>query len=285
MPPRSPSCAPRRSSDGRSAAHLPVRARRPAGAFAKALASAADAVVIDLEDAVLPAAKAAARAAVAAFLAAAADSEVERIVVRINDESAPGFDDDLAMLATRRVRTVMLPKAERVQTLARLHDACPGIAILVLIETARGVLACEALAAAPGVQRLVFGTIDFALDVDLWVCRGALDPVASRLAIVSRAAASARRWPASAPRSTTKPPCSPIWRAPVPSASVPSCASTRSRSRRSTPRCVRPRPNRTRAQRVLDAASASGGGAVQLDGRMVDKPVIERARRLIERSS
>jgi citrate lyase subunit beta/citryl-CoA lyase len=38
------------------------------------------------------------------------------------------------------------------------------------------------------------------------------------------------------------------------------------------------------ARRVLDAAAAAGGGAVQLDGRMVDKPVIERARRLLERA-
>ena len=250
--------------------------------FAKALATAADAVIIDLEDAVLPAAKPGARETTAQFLAAQTDRS--RLVVRINDESAPWFADDLAMLATRSVQTVLLPKAERVETVARIRAACPRIDVLLLVESARGVVACEALAAAPGVQRLVFGTVDFALDLDLSDGPAALDPVASRLAIASRAAGIA-----------------------APVAGVTTALDDEAQLLADLARarsfgfgaklCIHPKqvapihaalqPTEAElawAHRVLQAAAGSPG-AVQLDGRMIDKPVIERARRLVDRAS
>ena len=157
--------------------------------FAKALASGADVVVLDLEDAVAPAGKSAARDAVADFLATT--DALERLVVRINDESTPWFEDDLAVLRAHAVRAVMLPKAERAASVEQVRAACPGCAVLPLIESARGVLAAEAIAASPGVQRLVFGTIDYALDMDLQgelAGTVGLDAAASRLALASRAA-------------------------------------------------------------------------------------------------
>lgn len=250
--------------------------------FAKALASEADAVIIDLEDAVLPAAKPAAREATAAFLAAGAD--LGRLIVRINDESTPWFADDLAMVAARQVQTVLLPKAERVETVARLRAACPALAVLALVESARGVVAAEALAATPGVQRLVFGTIDFALDLDMTDDPGALDPVASRLAVASRAAGIA----------------SPVAGVTTAIDDEALLLADLARARAfgfGAKMCIHPkqvapihaalRPSQAEqawAQRVLQAV-ADSPGAVQLDGRMVDKPVIERARRLVERAS
>ena len=117
--------------------------------FDKALASGADAVVLDLEDAVAPEDKAAAREAVGARLAAAG-AERARLVVRLNDESTPWFDADLAMLRTGGAAWLMCPKAERVATLARLRADCPRSGVLALIETARGVLNACALAEAEG---------------------------------------------------------------------------------------------------------------------------------------
>jgi len=73
--------------------------------FDKALASAADVVVLDLEDAVVPDDKALARAAVARCLAAADAALRPRLVVRINDQSTPWFGDDLALLWPRPTRT------------------------------------------------------------------------------------------------------------------------------------------------------------------------------------
>lgn len=247
--------------------------------FAKALASGADAVVLDLEDAVAPSAKGAARAAVAAALA----GDGSRIVVRINGIGTPWCEDDLAMLAAGRAATVMLPKAEQPSDIDRVRAACPGIGVLALVETARGVLAADALAAAPGVQRLVFGTIDFALDLDLDTSTDAagLDAAASRLAWASRAADIA----APVAGVTTAIDDEALLRADV----------VRARAHGFTAKlCIHPRQiaplhaalapsaeQRAWAERVLAAAASAGGAAVQLDGRMVDKPVIERARRLL----
>ena len=253
--------------------------------FAKALASGADAVIVDLEDAVAPGAKGAARTAVAQWLAG--QPERDRVVVRINDESTPWYAADVALLAATRAFTVMLPKAERVLSLTDLRDACPGVTLLPLVESARGMLAAQALAEAPGVQRLVFGTIDYKLDLDLGDDPAALDPGHAHLTLVSRAAGIA-----------------------APVAGVTAAIGDEEqlladvvRARRhgfGAKLCIHPlqvatvhdalAPSAAElawAVRVLQAAAAAqaaGQGAVQLDGRMIDKPVIERARRTVERA-
>ena len=251
--------------------------------FDKALATAADAVVLDLEDAVAPAAKPVAREAVAALLANAP----ERLVVRINDEATPWFADDLAMLRERGARNVMLPKAERAETVQRVRGVCPDIAVLALIESARGVLAAEAIAAATGVERLVFGTIDYALDMDLQgelVTTLGLDHAAARLALVSRAAGL----------------LPPVAGVTVAIDDEPALRADLVRAMAhgfGAKLCIHPKQiaavhallapsadERAWAERVLAAADAAGGAAVQLDGRMVDKPVIERARRIVQRA-
>lgn len=249
----------------------------------KALGSGADAIVIDLEDAVAPGAKDAARATVAGHLAAHGASD--RIVVRINGESTPWFGEDVAMLGARGVRAVMLPKAERVATIVHLRSACPGAAVLPLIESARGVLAAETLAAADGVQRLVFGSIDYALDMDLQgelATTLGLDAAASRLALASRAAG-------------LLPPVAGVTVA-IDDAAQLRRDMTRARAFGFTAKlCIHPKqieplhallaPSAEElawAARVIAAADSAGGAAVQLDGRMVDKPVIERARRLLQ---
>ena len=109
--------------------------------FDKALASGADAVVLDLEDAVSPEDKQRARDLVGQRLLDAPAGNRACLVVRINDESTPWFDDDVQMLQRTGALHVMLPKAERVATVLKLRSACPGIAVLALIESARGVLA------------------------------------------------------------------------------------------------------------------------------------------------
>lgn len=250
--------------------------------FAKALATAADAVVVDLEDAVAPAAKDAARHAVAQLLAQTA--ERGRIVVRINDESTAWFDADLAMLAASGAAAVMLTKAERVNTIERARAGCEGIAVLPLVESARGMLAAQALAAAPGVQRLVFGTIDYALDLDLGADAIALDAGHAHLALVSRAAGIAA-------------PVAGVTTA-IDDEALLLADLARARCHGFGAKlCIHPKqvapihaalaPGADEllwAQRVL-AAAEGARGAVQLDGRMIDKPVIERARRIVERAA
>ena len=262
--------------------YLFVPADRPER-FAKALASAADRVVIDLEDAVAPANKALARAALQDRLARASADERRRIVVRINDEQTAFFDDDLALLQHAQVAEVMLPKCERPSSIARLRAACPEMTVLALIESARGVLAAPALAAAPGVQRLVFGTVDFALEMDLSGDPVGFDFAAAQLALASRAAGIAT-------------PVAGVTTA-IDDQALLLAELARSRAHGFTAKlCIHPRqvamvhaalaPSAADldwAGRVVAASDAAHGAAVQLDGRMVDKPVLLRAQALLAR--
>src|SRR5688572_27338953 len=100
--------------------------------FGKAVASGAHDVILDLEDAVAPAAKEQARGAVAAWLA-----DGGRAIVRINGADTPWFEGDVAMLRAATAARVMLPKAEP-ESLARLAQALPQRAVIALVETVVG---------------------------------------------------------------------------------------------------------------------------------------------------
>jgi citrate lyase subunit beta/citryl-CoA lyase len=164
--------------------------------LARAGSRGADALIADLEDSVVPGHKDLARAAVADWLTAGPDTAAE-LWVRVN----PGLlAADLGAAVTARVTGVVLPKAEPA-LLAEADDllaarerelglARGGIGLLPLIETARGLLAAPALAAAPRVVRLGLGEADLAaeLGVDAAARPQALDPL--RLQAVAASAAA-----------------------------------------------------------------------------------------------
>ncbi|WP_295010446.1 CoA ester lyase [uncultured Microbacterium sp.] len=120
--------------------------------YAKALA-AADAVILDLEDAVAPGEKAAARDKLVA-----SDLDPRRTIVRINPAASPEHALDLAALAATRYDTVMLAKAERAADLDAAHAA--GLRVLALCETAKGVVHAEEIAAHPATLGLMWGAED-----------------------------------------------------------------------------------------------------------------------------
>lgn len=265
------------SNDPRSYLFVPGnRAER----FAKALASAADAVVLDLEDAVAFDDKPAAREAVARCLAAADAAQRRRIVVRINDEGSPCFADDLAMLAAVGAAAAMLPKAEQVATLQHVRSACPGIGIVALVESARGLLNANALAAAEGVQRLAFGTLDYALDLGLSGDPLGLDHAASVLALASRAAGLPSPVAGVTPEFNDPAPLlAEFSRARAHGFGAKLCIHPRQVAW--VHDAMRPADAEIDWARRVVAASKASSGAVQVDGRMVDKPVLQRALRLL----
>jgi citrate lyase subunit beta/citryl-CoA lyase len=254
--------------------------------FGKALASGADVVVLDLEDAVAVSAKGEARDAIARWSHEAAESDRARIVVRINDTQSPGFTDDLRLLREARISSVMLPKAESAAQVQAVRAAVPDARLLALIESAAGVANAQEIARADAVQRLVFGTLDYALDLDLDITDNAegLMHAASMLAIASRVAGL-----------------------PAPVAGVtpqiddePRLLADLAWSRRhgfGAKLCIHPRqvapvhaaltPTAQAiewARRVL-AAEAASPGAAQLDGRMIDRPIVLQAHRTLQRAS
>ena len=138
--------------------------------FAKAMASAADVLSFDLEDAVPEAGKSAARDAVAAFLCTSdAVRDAKKLIVRVNASESRDFHADVAALAGCRFDLLNLPKVECADALraavaaiaaTEASDiACPGI--LVTIETPRALAnAAEIASAHPRVAGLQLGLAD-----------------------------------------------------------------------------------------------------------------------------
>jgi citrate lyase subunit beta/citryl-CoA lyase len=253
--------------------YLFVPGNRP-DRFAKACASGADAVIVDLEDAVPPADKASARAAVAAWL-----SPERPVVLRINASETEWFADDCALARLPGVAAVMLPKAERVEDILGLGA---GTTVLPLIESAVGFDNVKAIARAPGVQRLVFGSIDFQLDLGIDGDDSELLMFRSGIVLASRLAG-------------LQAPVDGVSTAIDDAAVLRHDAQCGRRLGFGGKLCIHPRqlaevnaafsPSESEvawAARILAAAAAAGGAAVAVDGKMVDRPVILRAQAIVD---
>lgn len=253
----------------------------------KALASDADAVIVDLEDAVAPEAKAGARASLSALWAGLAAPERARLLVRINAAGSVWHQDDVqALPAWPGLGGLVLPKAECTQTLQGLAAACPGLPLLPLVETAAGVQGVQALAASAQVLRLVLGQVDLQLDLGLPTADSdaAWAPARWALLLASRCAGLAS-------------PVDGVTLA-IHDAGAVLADARRSRQFGFTGKlCIHPAqlpalhqglaPSPAElvwARRVLAAVTQvehHGMGALQLNGRLIDAPVEAQARRLL----
>ena len=257
--------------------------------FQKALASGADMVIVDWEDAVAPADKAGARVALLEAALTLDAAQRARLLVRINAEGTPWFADDLAALAqlmARGLAGAVVPKAEHLPTLqAVAHAAGTRAALLPLIESVAGLDAVDALAAGPQVARLAFGHLDFQVDAGM-ACgpdEAELLPVRMALVLASRRAGLA----------------APIDGVTVDTRDPDRMAQDAERARRmgfGAKLCIHPAqvaplhaafdPDEAavaRALRVQQALQDAGGGVCVLDGRMVDAPVLKAAEQTLQR--
>ncbi|TKD50877.1 HpcH/HpaI aldolase/citrate lyase family protein [Sphingomonas baiyangensis] len=156
------------TAETRSPATLPPRAALflPASnprAIEKARTLAVDMLILDLEDAVKPEDKGAARAAAVAAAGSFGDRPV---AIRINGEDTPWFAEDLRAVAASGASHVVLPKAERAATIAQVHAATRR-PVLAMIESPAAVLAIAPLVEAEGLCGLIAGTNDLALSLGL----------------------------------------------------------------------------------------------------------------------
>jgi citrate lyase subunit beta / citryl-CoA lyase len=265
--------------------YLFVPGNRP-DRFGKALTSGADAVVLDLEDAVAADAKDAAREAIVAWAADATPADRAKVVVRTNDLGSPHAAADLAAVAEAGITAIMLPKTESADDVVTVRSAAPDVVVLALVESARGLAAAEEIAAAPGVVRLVFGTLDYALDLDLEIedAPDGLSYAAGRLAVASRCAGIATPVGGVTPQLGDE-------------ARLLAELAWSRRHGFGAKLCIHPAQVAAihaalapttqaveRARRVLEA-DAGSPGAAQLDGRMIDRPVVLAARRTLARAA
>lgn len=274
---------PERSTVTPPFSYLFVPGNRPER-FDKAMASGADAIIVDLEDAVAADAKTAAREHIGAWLRTRPDLGAQ-ILVRINDTGTPWFDLDLRFIRDSGTRGVMLPKAEDAEQIERVRAALPsGGFVVPIIESARGVLAVESIAAASQVQRLAFGTLDYAVDLDLSGDERGLAYPACRISIASRAAGILT------PIAGVTTDIADEARLLADLAFARACGfgaklCIHPRQVASLHRAMAPSTEEIAwAQRVVSAAKTAAG-AVQVDGQMVDRPVVLKAQAILERAA
>ncbi|CAN7516909.1 CoA ester lyase [Acidovorax sp. LjRoot118] len=273
----------------RATAFLFVPATRPER-IAKALASGAGAVVVDLEDAVAPDEKAAARTAMLAAVKALDPVQRARLLVRTNAVGTPWHSDDVAAVAAcvaLGLAGAMLAKAESSVALAAVAQALGPQGLLVpLVESNAGLDALDALAQAPQVVRLAFGHLDFQVDLGLECAADEAELLPVRLALVRASRRAGLAAPVDGVTTATD--------------DLARLAEDTARSRRmgfGGKLCIHPAqvapvqaafaPDPAAlawARRVLDEAPAHGGAVFRLDGRMVDAPVLALAARLLARA-
>ncbi len=261
----------------------------------KALSLDADAVIIDLEDAVAVSEKVRARSLVVDVL-----SRVRRdgIYIRVNGAKTPWILGDIMAVLGNRPAGIMLPKAECQEEVRRVdwligqlemeYALPPGqIELLPLVETARGVANAGAVAASgPRVRRLAFGGVDYSLDMGISLTEEGeeLFYPRSQLAVASRAAGiegpidtvnvnfkdEARlRKDCQIARQlgfSGKLVIHPAQIAPVNEAFSPTASEI---------------DYAAKVVRAFDKAEAAGVAAVQVDGKMIDYPVAASARRIL----
>jgi citrate lyase subunit beta/citryl-CoA lyase len=249
--------------------------------FAKAAAAGAGAIILDLEDAVAPDAKDEAREHVVAWLA----KEPEGLaVVRINAPGTPWYDDDVDAIGGLTGTPVMLPKAETHDDVYELIAVLGEFGVVLpLIETAAGVLGAREILSVPGVLRPAFGSIDLSAQLGV-------DPTDNQALLFARS-----RLVLAAAAAGVAGPLDGV------NTDINDEAALTRDSRHAAglgftgKMCIHPRqldgvraafsPTEEElawARRVLDAA---GDGAVTvLDGKMIDKPVVDRARRILARA-
>ncbi|MFJ2709372.1 HpcH/HpaI aldolase/citrate lyase family protein [Pseudomonas sp. NPDC087346] len=265
----------------RARTFLFVPANRPER-IGKALASGTDVVVDDIEDAVAPVDKPTARLALLAWLDEHPD---ERVTVRINAADTLWHEHDLASCRHTGIAAVMLPKADNAAQVQHAHHVT-GKPQLCIIETVQGIDALAHIASAPGCARLMFGKLDLAVELDLIPDESDPEelvflPWRAMLVLASKRA----RLPA---------PVDGVFTA---IGDQPGLARYAARARRHgftgqllihpsqvTESATAFTPSAQDiewAQAVCQLGDAAGGGVVVLDGRMIDAPVMARARNIL----
>src|SRR6202047_2497915 len=263
----------------------------------KALSLDADAVILDLEDAVATAEKRVTRAAV---IAALTRPRRPLLYIRVNSVDTEFCYGDLAAIVRPGLDGIILPKVESaaglttvdwlLAQLEREHGLTSSpIDLIPIIETARGLSQIDAiLATGTRVKRIAFGAGDFTLDVNMAWSRNEAELAYARARIVTASRASGIE----APFDT-------VWVDLADEEGLEASARTAFGFGFQGKMCIHPNqiavvnrvftPSEMEiafAERVVHAfarAEAEGSAAIQLDGKFIDYPILYRAQRVLEK--
>ena len=253
--------------------------------YAKAMASGADMVIIDLEDAIGRDDKDKARAALDAGWGTF--DHDDRVIIRINGLDSLELADDAALCSSLGPAAVILPKCESAEALKHLYARLGEIPIVPLIESAAGLVNAQEIACAKGTARLAFGTVDFIADLGLVPDDDERELAPARFALVLASRVAGLPGPIDGVTlDTTK---------------VSEVVNATRRGVRfgfAGKFCIHPNQveavhagfapspeDAAWARRVVEAAEASKGGAIKVDGRMIDRAVVLVAERVLALTS
>jgi citrate lyase subunit beta/citryl-CoA lyase len=270
---------------GFSSAFLFVPGTRPER-FAKALDSGADGVIIDLEDAVAEEDKKSARDAIRSAWPTFNAEQKKRLIIRSNSPGSQFYAADLILAQELDVACLLIPKSESLDQINGAAQILPNTAIIPMIETAIGLDRINDIATAEQVLRLALGNLDLQADLGM-VCdsqESELQTARFQIVLASRLAQIAP------PIDGVTPSTDDIER-------VTNDAERAKRMGFGGKLCIHPKqvplvkaaflPSAEEiswAFRVIEADKASKGGAVKLDGRMIDHPVVLLAQRTLASS-
>jgi citrate lyase subunit beta/citryl-CoA lyase len=251
--------------------------------FAKALSSGAHAIIIDLEDAVAEEDKELARSAIRQAWPSFSAEERRRIVVRSNAPGTRFYGEDLILAEELGIACLLIPKSESIDQINGAADVLPNSAIIPMIETARGLQQIDAIANAQQVIRLALGNIDLQADLGM-VC----DAQETELQVARFGLVLASRLAEIAP---------PVDGVTTATDDIDRITADALRAKRlgfGAKLCIHPKqvpivskaftPTDAELQwsnQVIEADKASKGGVVKLNGRMIDRPVVLLAKRLL----
>ena len=249
---------------------------------AKAFASGADAVIVDLEDAVADVDKIQARTSIKNYY----DSkDYQPIWVRINQAGSTDFEEDLKMCQQMpNLAGLILPKAEQAAGIEQLYHAT-GLPVIALIETALGLYQVDRLAKATGLLAFSYGFLDLCNDLQVQVGTAAADMIANQIRYQLLLTSKVNNLLA---------PIDTVYTDFNDNEGLGQRVQLWSQMGMSGMLCIHPKqvavvqkslqPTDAEidfAKRVVEEYEQSGQAVFKIDGNMVDAPVIERCRQLL----
>ena len=251
--------------------------------FLKALDSGASGVILDLEDAVAEEDKETARAAIRSAWPQFSDEQKKRLVIRTNSPGSKFYSADLILAQELQVACILIPKSESLDQINGAALILPNTAIIPMIETALGLHHLNEIANSNQVLRLALGNLDLQADLGMMCDAQETELQTARYQIVLASRLAQITPPVDGVTPSTD--------------DLPRITDDTERAKRmgfGAKLCIHPKqvaivqaafmPTEEEvhwAQRVIEADKASKGGAVKLDGKMIDRPVVLLAKRTL----
>ena len=254
--------------------------------FLKALNSGAGGVIIDLEDAVGVDDKEKARGLVRQAWADFSDPQKKQLVIRINAPGTQFYGADLALAEEINAPCLLIPKSESRDQINGAAQILPTTAIIPMIETALGLDCLKEIANAQQVLRLALGNLDLQADLGMVCDEQESELLTARFQLVFQSRVA-----------EIPPPIDGVTPSTTDENRISADAVRAKRMGFGGKLCIHPNqislvrkafePSAAEidwAQRVVQADQDSYGGAVKLDGRMIDRPVVLLAQRTLSQA-